>query len=216
MDDVNSVGVDLAKQVFHVHGAAAEGRVLFRKKLSRQQFAKFMASLTPCVVAMACGTAHCWGRELSRCGHEIRLIPPIYVKPFVKRQKNDAGSGRSVRWRSPHLRRRCASSEGGAMSPRGSASFPGRIQAAASRSSAAPRRWANATFAACGSSARCRSCVGGPRGRASRIVAQPYARRHRIGQQDGTHGLGHAHAPRRLQRSSLHGLPIASAGASAV
>jgi transposase len=97
MEEVSIVGVDLAKQVFQVHGAAADGRVLFRKKLSRPQFAKFMSSLPPCVVAMeACGTAHYWGRELSRSGHDVRLIPPIYVKPFVKRQKNDAADAQAV------------------------------------------------------------------------------------------------------------------------
>ncbi|SEM42872.1 Transposase [Roseovarius azorensis] len=97
MEEVSIVGVDLAKQVFQVHGAAANGRVLFRKKLSRLQFAKFMASLPPCVVAMeACGTAHYWGRELSRHGHDVRLIPPTYVKPFVKRQKNDAADAEAV------------------------------------------------------------------------------------------------------------------------
>lgn len=91
MGEVSIVGVDLAKQVFQVHGAAANGRVLFRKKLSRPQFAKFMAALPRCVVAMeACRTAHYWGRELASHGHDVRLIPPVYVKPFVKRQKNDA------------------------------------------------------------------------------------------------------------------------------
>lgn len=97
MDEVSIVGVDLAKQVFQIHGSAADGRVLFRKKLSRPQFLKFMASLPPCVVAMeACGTAHYWGRELSRHGHEVRLIPPVYVKPFVKRQKNDAADAEAI------------------------------------------------------------------------------------------------------------------------
>lgn len=97
MDEVSIVGVDLAKQVFQVHGAAADGRVLFRKRLSRPQFAKFMAGLPQCVVAMeACGTAHYWGRELTRHGHEVRLIPPMYVKPFVKRQKNDAADAEAI------------------------------------------------------------------------------------------------------------------------
>lgn len=97
MNEVSIVGVDLAKQVFQVHGAAADGRVLFRKKLSRPQFAKFMTALPRCVVAMeACGTAHYWGRELARHGHDVRLIPPIYVKPFVKRQKNDAADAEAV------------------------------------------------------------------------------------------------------------------------
>ena len=97
MDEVSIVGVDLAKQVIQVHGAAVDGRALFRRKLSRAHFAKFMAALPPCVVAMeACGTAHYWGRELSRRGHDIRLIPPVYVKPFVKRQKNDAADAEAV------------------------------------------------------------------------------------------------------------------------
>lgn len=97
MDEVSIVGVDLAKQVFQVHGAAQDGRVLFRKKLSRLQFPKFMAALPPCVVAMeACGTAHYWGRQLSGFGHEVRLIPPVYVKAFVKRQKNDAADAEAV------------------------------------------------------------------------------------------------------------------------
>lgn len=97
MDEVAIVGVDLAKQVFQVHGAAADGRVLFRKKLSRPQFTKFIASLPPCVVAMeACGTAHYWGRELAGLGHEVRLIAPIYVKPYVKRQKNDIADAAAI------------------------------------------------------------------------------------------------------------------------
>jgi transposase len=97
MEEVSIVGIDLAKQVLQLHGAAADGRVLFRKKLSRLQFAKFMASLPACVMAMeACGTAHYWGRELSRLGHDVRLIPPVYVKPFVKRQKNDAADAEAV------------------------------------------------------------------------------------------------------------------------
>jgi transposase len=97
MSEVSIIGVDLAKQVIQLHGAAADGRALFRKKLSRPQFAKFMASQGRCVVAMeACGTAHYWGRELSRLGHDVRLIPPVYVKPFVKRHKNDAADAEAV------------------------------------------------------------------------------------------------------------------------
>ena len=94
---VGIVGVDLAKQVIQVHGAAADGRALLRKKLSRAQFAKFMASHRPCIVAMeACGTAHYRGREVSQLGHDVRLIPTVYVKPFVKRHKNDAADAEAV------------------------------------------------------------------------------------------------------------------------
>ena len=97
MEKVTIVGVDLAKQVFQLHGAAADGRVLFRKKLSRTQFMHFMTSLPRCIVAMeACATAHFWGREMSSLGHEVRLIPPIYVKPFVKRHKNDMADAEAI------------------------------------------------------------------------------------------------------------------------
>jgi len=86
-----------AKNVFQVHGASGDGSVMFRKKLSRPQFAKFMSELPACIVAMeACATAHYWGREMARLGHEARLIPPIYVKPFVKRQKNDAAEAEAI------------------------------------------------------------------------------------------------------------------------
>lgn len=97
MDEVIIVGVDLAKNIFQAHGAAADGSVIFRKKLSRPQFAKFMSELPACIVAMeACATAHYWGREMTHLGHEVRLIPPIYVKPFVKRQKNDAADAEAI------------------------------------------------------------------------------------------------------------------------
>lgn len=70
---------------------------MFRKKLSRAQFPRFMAGLRPCMVAMeACGTAHYWGRELASFGHDVRLIPPVYVKAFVKRQKNDAADAEAI------------------------------------------------------------------------------------------------------------------------
>jgi len=97
IDEVSIVGVDLAKQVFQLHGAGPDGCAIFRKKLSRAQFARFMAALPPCIVAMeACGSAHYWGREMARHGHDVRLIPPIYVKPFVKRQKNDMADAEAI------------------------------------------------------------------------------------------------------------------------
>jgi transposase len=91
MGEVTTIGLDLAKQVFHVHGADASGAALFSRRLTRAKLIAFFASQPRCLVAMeACGGAHHWGRELERLGHEVRLIPPAYVKPFVKRQKNDA------------------------------------------------------------------------------------------------------------------------------
>ena len=91
------IGVDLAKSVFQVHGASMTGQVKFRKKLSRPQFRKFMADHPPCVVVLeACGGAHYWARQMAKFGHEVKLIAPQYVKPFVKRQKNDAVDAEAI------------------------------------------------------------------------------------------------------------------------
>ncbi|WFU07429.1 IS110 family transposase (plasmid) [Rhizobium sp. CB3171] len=91
------IGVDLAKTAFQLHGASMTGELKFRKKLSRGSFAKFMAEQPPAVVVMeACGSAHYWAREMSRYGHEVKLIAPHYVKPFVKRQKNDAADAEAI------------------------------------------------------------------------------------------------------------------------
>ena len=97
MNKASTIGLDLAKQVFQVHGADATGIVVFRKRLRRTGVLQFFASQAPCRVAMeACASSHYWGRELSRIGHEVRLIPPAYVKPFVKRQKNDAADAEAI------------------------------------------------------------------------------------------------------------------------
>lgn len=91
------IGVDLAKSVFQVHGASMTGQVKFRKKMSRLQFQKFMAEQVPGIVVMeACGSAHYWARQMLRLGHEVRLIAPQYVRPFVKRQKNDAADAEAI------------------------------------------------------------------------------------------------------------------------
>ena len=97
MDEVSIIGIDLAKRSFQLHGARADGSVAFRKTLSRGKLLAFLASVPRCVVAMeACASAHYWGREIMELGHEVRLIPPIYVKPFVKRQKNDTTDAEAI------------------------------------------------------------------------------------------------------------------------
>lgn len=91
------IGVDLAKSVFQLHAASPTGQVLFRKKLSRPAFARFMAEQPPATVVLeACGSAHYWARELARLGHEVKLIAAQYVRPFVKRQKNDAADAEAI------------------------------------------------------------------------------------------------------------------------
>lgn len=97
MGEVSIIGLDLAKNVFQAHGSAADGSVVFRRKLSRAQLLKFMATQPLCVVAIdACANSHHWGREIGDLGHEVRLIPPAYVKPFVTRQKNDMADAEAI------------------------------------------------------------------------------------------------------------------------
>ena len=97
MDEVTTIGLDIAKQVFHAHGAGASGATVFSRRITRHKLIQFFAGQPRCVVALeACAGAHHWGRELTRLGHEVRLIPPVYVKPFVKRQKNDAADAQAI------------------------------------------------------------------------------------------------------------------------
>jgi transposase len=91
MENLSTIGIDIAKSVIQVHGASKSGRRLFSKKVNRSEFLPFMANLKPCLVGMeACGGSHHWGRELSKLGHEVKLMPPQHVKPYVKTNKNDA------------------------------------------------------------------------------------------------------------------------------
>jgi transposase len=91
------IGVDLAKNVFQLHAASMTGQLRFSRKLSREKFRSFMAGQPPAVVVMeACGSAHYWAREMVRLGHEVKLIAAQYVRPFVKRQKNDAADAEAI------------------------------------------------------------------------------------------------------------------------
>ena len=93
----STVGLDLAKNVFQVHTIDEAGEVIVRKALRRRQVMPFFEKLEPCLIGMeACGTSHYWARELSRLGHEIKLMPPAYVKPYVKRGKTDAGDAEAI------------------------------------------------------------------------------------------------------------------------
>src|SRR3954466_9604005 len=97
MNQVSTVGLDLAKHIFQLHGADSAGAVVFRQKLRRGQLLAFLATLPPCTVALeACGSAHYWGREIAKLGHTVRLIAPAYVKPFVKRQKSDMADAEAI------------------------------------------------------------------------------------------------------------------------
>lgn len=90
MNEISTIGLDLAKNVFQLHGIDAAGRVVLRRQLRRGALEKFFAQLPPCRVGMeACGSAHHWARVIGGYGHEVRLMPPSYVKPYVKRNKND-------------------------------------------------------------------------------------------------------------------------------
>ncbi|MCU7430631.1 IS110 family transposase, partial [Paracoccus denitrificans] len=97
MNNATIIGIDLAKRVFHAHGAHIDGSVAFRKRLTRAQMLPFLSAQPRCVVVMeACASAHEWGRAIQQLGHDVRLIPPSYVKPYVKRQKNDTADAEAI------------------------------------------------------------------------------------------------------------------------
>src|SRR5215471_7063690 len=97
MRTIITIGLDLAKKVFQVHGVDAEGKVVVARKLRRKEVLSFFAKLPPCLVGMeACGSAHYWAREIIKLGHTVRLMPPKYVKAYVKRGKTDAGDAAAI------------------------------------------------------------------------------------------------------------------------
>ncbi len=95
--EISTIGLDLAKNIFQVHGINSQGEPVVRKALRRSQMLPFFAKIQPCLVGIeACGTSHHWARELMKLGHEVRLMPPVYVKPYVKRGKNDAADAEAI------------------------------------------------------------------------------------------------------------------------
>jgi transposase len=97
MKKVSTIGIDLAKRVFQVHGVDAAHQVVLKRQLKRKDVLAFFAKLAPCLIGMeACGTAHYWARELRKLGHTVKLMPPKYVKAYVKRGKNDAADAEAI------------------------------------------------------------------------------------------------------------------------
>ena len=97
MQAAKTIGLDIAKSVFQVHGVDADGQVAIRRKLKRRYVLAFFEKLPPCLIGIeACATSHHWSRELQALGHRVRLMPPAYVRPYVKRQKNDAADAEAI------------------------------------------------------------------------------------------------------------------------
>jgi transposase len=97
MQTITTIGLDIAKSVFQVHGVDANGNVVVRRQLKRRYVLAFFQKLPPCLVGIeACASSHHWSRELQALGHTVRLMPPAYVKPYVKRQKNDAADAEAI------------------------------------------------------------------------------------------------------------------------
>ena len=97
MQAITTIGLDIAKSVFQVHGVDADGNVVIRRQLKRRYVLAFFQKLPPCLVGIeACASSHHWSRELEALGHTVRLMPPAYVKPYVKRHKNDAVDAEAI------------------------------------------------------------------------------------------------------------------------
>ena len=97
MQTITTIGLDIAKSVFQVHGVDNDGKVVIRRQLKRRYVLAFFEKLQPCLIGIeACASSHHWSRELQALGHTVRLMPPAYVKPYVKRQKNDAADAEAI------------------------------------------------------------------------------------------------------------------------
>ena len=97
MRAVTTIGLDIAKSVFQIHGVDTHGNVVVRRQLKRRHVLAFFEKLPPCLIGSeACASSHYWSRELQQLGHTVRLMPPAYVKPYVKRQKNDAADAEAI------------------------------------------------------------------------------------------------------------------------
>ena len=97
MQTITTIGLDIAKSVFQVHGVNADGNIVIRRQVKRRYVLIFFQKLPPCLVGIeACGASHYWSRELQALGHVVRLMPPAYVKPYVKRHENDAVDAETI------------------------------------------------------------------------------------------------------------------------
>ena len=95
--EISTIGIDLAKEVFQIHAVDARGNVVLKKKLKRKEMVTFFANLTACLIGMeACSSSHYWARKLQAMGHQIKLMTPQFVKPYVKANKNDAADAEAI------------------------------------------------------------------------------------------------------------------------
>ena len=97
MQAITTIGLDIAKSVFQIHGVDTDGQVAIRRQLKRRQVMAFFQKMPPCLVGIeACASSHYWSRELQALGHSVRLMPAAYVRPYVKRQKNDMADAEAI------------------------------------------------------------------------------------------------------------------------
>jgi transposase len=141
MGEVSTIGLDIAKSVFQVHGVDVDSAVVIRKRVSRAKVLEFFAALPPCLVGLeACPSAHHWSRQLHALGHTVRLMPPSYVKAYLKRSKNDANDAAAI-CEAPSTRDPLRSHE----APRSARGPRLNLRGARSRSTNGQERWSSTT-----------------------------------------------------------------------